>query len=203
MDLSDEEISQIQQETKADQELKETLASDVQICIDTLKQQDTQFARRSLVRTIFAAIEGLTHTLKRAALHHDGLFNERLREVDRVYLKEECFDLDDNGKVKTRKSKIPLKTNVRLAFRTFAHMARLTLTLNVGDAGWDYFLKGIAIRDRLTHPKNSESLMVSDDEMETVENSYTWFANEYLRFMEAFTARMNEDTEKLKRQSAD
>jgi hypothetical protein len=194
MDLSDDEISQIQQETKTDNELKETLASDVQTCIDILAQQDTQFARRTLARTIFAAIEGLTHTVKRAALHHDGLFNERLWEVDRAFLKEECFDLHDNGEVKTKKLKISLKTNVRLAFRTFAHMAKLTLTLNVGDDGWNSFLKSIAIRDRLMHPKNPTSLIVSDDEKDTLEKSYVWFANEYLRFMEAFTARMNEET---------
>jgi len=49
--------------------------------------------------------------------------------------------------------------------------------VDFSNAGWQNFLDSIEIRDKITHPKNPNDLMISQQEYDLVADAYTWFAS--------------------------
>src|SRR5882757_9991963 len=82
--------------------LQYVLLVDLDKCLHRAKTKRSQLARRNLVRSAFAAIEGLTWTLKLAAVrvHQRGKVSYTPGEL--AILSEVAYDLDDNGSVKQR-----------------------------------------------------------------------------------------------------
>jgi len=44
-------------------------------------------------------------------------------------------------------------------------------------------LKGVKIRNRITHPKSVEALTITDEEMEKVKKALEWFRKEFDQLM--------------------
>lgn len=134
-----------------------------------------QFQRRTLVRTTFSVIEAHISHLKQTALFlatdMPGLFSD----VEILALKEEDFNISDNGKVKTSKAKIKFKSNMKFAFSSFARIFGKEYNMDLSGQGWEDFKNSILVRDRITHPKSSESWEISEEEEERVVRGWLWF----------------------------
>ena len=48
-------------------------------------------------------------------------------------------------------------------------------TTNLKEDDWEKFRLSIEIRNRITHPKHSSDLLISEDEIETVMQAHDWF----------------------------
>src|SRR5262249_24849713 len=86
------------------------------------------------------------------------------------------YQLNDKGEVNEQRLQIPLKTNIKFAFRAYARAHLLDYKLNVGDNRWNDFKNSLAVRDRLTHPKEAENLEVSDEELKCLQRAFDWFS---------------------------
>jgi hypothetical protein len=154
-----------------------TFREDIGLCTQqsSTVSPNQQFWRRAYVRTTFAFIEGMTFGIKQFTFGVAKKAGVRLLEAEKALLAEEDYDLDDKGEVTTASAKISITRNVRFAFKILGRAGAFSYELKVDDEGWDSFKKSIKIRDRLMHPKRSEDLAISDQELETVKKASAWF----------------------------
>jgi hypothetical protein len=165
---------------------------DLQKCADTFNVERSQFWRRVLVRSLFAYIEGATHCMKRVAHACQFQPGVEFSDKERGILSEFAFEL--YNKASSGKTKMPLKESIKFSFNVYArvHLAKYELNAN---KGWQALIKSISIRDRLTHPKRVDDLIVSDDEMQVLFEAYTWFDKSIREVQEISLKAMTESFE--------
>ena len=140
-----------------------------------LKTNDCQFSRRSYVRTTFAFIEGFTAVLKSGALAEFQAGRATLALAEVALLLEESYSAADDGKALVRGSYLPLAANVRFAFDMFARTHGATETPDFSSDGWRALKDSVRIRNRVTHPKVTGDLHISDDEVKTIDRGWEWY----------------------------
>ena len=144
-------------------ELFEVLSNDVIQCLKKLQTEDSQFWRRVFVRAVIALIEGQNYQLKLITLEACKHKQVSFSNADLALLKDEKF--------------VSLKDNLKFSFKTFALAFDLDykLAIGVGDR-WKSFITAIEIRNRLTHPKTVDQVLVTDKDLEEVKKAHDWFA---------------------------
>jgi hypothetical protein len=140
---------------------------------------EIQSSRRNYVRACFASIEANVFSLKRLAL----LFPETLQVEDQAFCNEVDSDLDSNGDIRNRKKKLSFMPNLRYAFDVFSRAYQLSERPDYGNSTFGLLQNSIAMRDRLTHPKNTGDLNVASDEMIRLAQGYSWFLAEMHRLV--------------------
>lgn len=131
------------------------------------------FERRSAIRAMFALFEATTFRLKQAAAQAPG--PSLLASSEHVLAREEAYDLTDKGEVQVRPARLRFLSNLQFAFRVFAKSRGATYSLPIDSPGWKALKESVTVRDRLTHPKTHRDLTVSDHEIRTAVEAYTWF----------------------------
>jgi hypothetical protein len=163
------------------------LVSDVE---DT-KKLDTDFCsesfiKRTYTRSFFSMIEGVTFQLKRIALQANKKTNV-FEAFEILLLEERTGHLASNGIAKDRNAKLQLLTNLQFAIRSVAKALNLKFEINKG-SGWTALCAAVKVRDRITHPKTTESLLISDDDMQILGQANAWFRDEIARLIEMMHA---------------
>jgi hypothetical protein len=141
-----------------------------------LDKHNTQFARRAYIRSIFAYIEGAIWLLKQSCLR--VVLEQKVRilkPADYALLKDVGFELKSNGEPFEQPKFLRLPENVRFTFRTFNRLFSASIDLGIGSKKWDDFLAAIAMRHRVTHPKNPTDIDISDAEIEKAKEVSGWF----------------------------
>lgn len=153
----------------------ESIGSEISEFNELVKSTESPVLRRIRCRIVFSCIESYISHLKQSALlltpEDAGFFSPE----ERLALADLEAHVTDKGVVLTRKAKIGLKPNLRLAFRAFAKSHGEEYDIDFGDSGGHAFIRAVKIRDRLTHPKSKEDLQVSVEEDKTVTAAWIWF----------------------------
>src|SRR5215471_15046290 len=99
----------------------EYLVQDVGTALRRCKQDDSQFNRRTLVRTVFACIEAMTYGLKQDCLItlETSAGTLPVSELGPLIalLKEETYSLDGKGEPQGQARFLPTDQNFRFAIR--------------------------------------------------------------------------------------
>lgn len=129
------------------------------------------FRRRSVIRAIFAAIEGQLWVMKQEFLEVAG---PTLTPAEVAMLREVQYGFGGSGGAVEKPARITLKENISFAI---AMMDRLHpgTTVDRGDGGWEALAKSLKVRDRLMHPKSTADIEVSEDEITTALQAQLWF----------------------------
>jgi hypothetical protein len=147
------------------------LFDDVLLAAAEVERVGDGFVRRSYVRTVFVAIEGSTHGMKRVVLH---VWNQRQSKLDVDDL--ECLTetkFDEQGS--SRKRFLCFRDNVKFVFKAFAKIHGFACAADFNCKGWSALLDAAEIRDRLMHPKSSQDLNVSDEDMAKIREAADWY----------------------------
>jgi hypothetical protein len=154
-------------------ELLPELVKDVRACEESLID-GKQYARRSYVRSLLAMIEGTVHCIKE--LEFAELYaRERPHIPTLVALKEVVFDIDKHGKVKENVKYVNSASNLLFVVNMFYSIFKKQLDLGIGTSKWDNFKTAIKIRNRITHPKETGDLTVSETELSVMKDVNEWF----------------------------
>ena len=144
------------------------LIGDTVAAMEDLEAENTPARRRAAIRTTFAAVEGLLTIVKN---HLAGL---PLSPAENSIIKEESYDVDDRGNIKTRQRKISFGKNVKAVVKIICRI-RPKYELDYNHPGWLSLRNSLAVRHRLMHPKCLEDLDVSDNELVDSQNGFRWF----------------------------
>ncbi|HFQ94508.1 MAG TPA: hypothetical protein ENK32_10890 [Anaerolineae bacterium] len=141
------------------------------------QSESGQAWRRSSYRAVFSWIEGVVYQMKQIALQtQGGYYQASFSRAEIAFLREESYYLDEKGKVKVRYNNFAkINRNLRFAYLKFVEGFGLLTKLEVDRQGWEKFLEAIKIRNRLTHPKCVDDLVVTDENMEVLIETINWF----------------------------
>ena len=71
--------------------------------------------------------------------------------------------------------------------KCFCKVVESDFSVDIGDHRWDAFLQSMRIRDRITHPKELDSLSISDDEMIQLGRANEWFSDTVASILKSVT----------------
>ena len=141
-----------------------------------LDENDTQFARRAYIRSVFASIEGIIwifkQTFLKIALEKSA---KKFTVAEYSLLSDKTYDLTDKGEPREQQKFLRLPENVKFTIRIFNRIFSSSLDIEVGDKDWADFKAAIEIRNRLAHPKKANDIDVSDKEIQVVKAACGWF----------------------------
>jgi hypothetical protein len=176
--------------------LKE-LSKDVGAASERLRQEDTPVARRSYTRAVFAEVEGITNYLKVLSLRTPLSFSA----AELAMLKEETYSVNDKGEAYAQLKFVRIEDNLLFALRMYLKDLSIVPNIKRDDKGWSAFKKAVGIRNRVTHPRSLNDLLITDDELHEVSVANRWFAftvvHNLLRAVDELRARTGEDQEDI------
>lgn len=172
------------------------LLEDAHCAEQLLDDNDTQFARRAYIRSVFAYIEGTVWILKQVCLKAKPISGiRRMSLAEHALLSEETYELKSNGepKVLTKFYRVP--DNVKFIFGLINKLFQAGIDLGVGEKKWESFLKALEIRHRITHPKESLSFEISAKEILMCKEVCSWFNELVLACVKGFAQADKKVTE--------
>ena len=156
-------------------EFLQVVPDDFQAALESLNHSDTPYARRTVVRAAFAAIEGLTFAIKQECLHRPDDASKHYGASELAMLREETYGVGSKGQVLTQAKFIPLLDNVRFAMAMYRRGSLEGHGLDLSGLGWQHFRDATVVRNRITHPKRISDLDVLNEDLKAVLGAYEWF----------------------------
>jgi hypothetical protein len=148
------------------------LIGDVIEALERAEFEDSQAARRNLVRILFAAIEGLVWELREHVRSIAEAVDE-LPVLTSLALTDTSYGVSSSGEVVPQLRFLPLKTSVQVA-TALAKKLCPTLNCDFGTSGWVDFSQAIMIRNRVTHPKTVEDLTINQHDIAVAKAGFAW-----------------------------
>ncbi|MGZ8286065.1 MAG: hypothetical protein ACXW27_11175 [Allosphingosinicella sp.] len=148
------------------------LIEDVIAARERLATARTQTARRDVVRSSLAAIEGMTWVARehvRIAL--DEL--DELTPIADLALREISYSISENGKLNEQTRPVPLLAAIRFVVSQ-AKVLVPELSVDFSGTSWSNLRRAVDIRNRITHPKPDQDLAISDNDLAVVGSSVSW-----------------------------
>lgn len=148
------------------------LIGDVIAARERLEAAETQNARRDVVRSSLAAIEGMTWVARehvRTALAE----LEQLTPVADLALRELSYSVSENGELIERPHGLPLLTAIRLVVSQ-AKIISPEIAVEFSAAGWIDLRQSVKIRNHVTHPKSDQDIEISDQDLAAVGSGVSW-----------------------------
>jgi hypothetical protein len=172
------------------EDLRETffgiLAFDVLVALERVEAQDTQTARRDLIRTLFAAIEGFVWEF-RAHVREIADAVDDIPPLLAMALNETSYSVSENGKLVEQQRYIALPSMVRLA-TNLAQTLCQDLKVDFSVDGWADLKRTIALRNRITHPKSKADLNITTDDTTIAWSGFRWILGHVAHVMETTIA---------------
>ena len=172
------------------------LIGDVVAARQRLETQDTKTHRRELIRTIFAAIEGLHWQLKQDVLRHAKAVT-KLTAHEYAALMEETYSVDDRGNVRSQPRFLPISTAIRLVV-SIVQRYQPDYKLDFQHVGWTNLRAAVEVRNRLVHPKSLDELSVSDQELGQALSAFNWLLALVIEVLRETSENMQAITNTLK-----
>jgi hypothetical protein len=156
--------------------MRNVLIADLKRMRDALDAEpEDQWQRRQYLRTLHATIEGQLSVLRWFMLEVASEFGVTLSEGELLALRDVRADVRPDGTAELDYARVPAATffqfTLRLAYR------------NAGAMPWKageferYFAATKRVRDRLTHPKHANDLIITEEELDTAYETDRWFSD--------------------------
>jgi len=154
------------------------LISELSLLGPIIEQDDKCQARRRLyIRTTFAIVEGYACLLRENARIHlaNNFTQSRTIHIQKIhFLDDYSYALSDTGVIERKnRCDYPLASHLAFTLRTLAEVVGHPIDFLSGN-DWNAFKKSVGIRNRITHPKTSADIFVTDDEYVTLHEGINW-----------------------------
>lgn len=176
------------------------LDADLAAAVEYGRVDNTPYAQRALVRTFFAAVEGLSYQMRQvtlASLAGTGLVSEQetqlLREVRRY--------IDEKGREKETTAFLKFPESLLFSLSIYAKNHGATFEVNKSEAGWSALQHAAKVRNNVTHPKTPESLTLSNDDLQALMDASRWWQATLLRLFKTCGDADDDWRTKLERQN--
>ena len=147
---------------------------------------ETQAVRRLYVRMFITVVESAIATFKQEALSH----GKQLSDSERSLLREVTYDIDSKGEPTERALHAPFLSSLRFAFKMLVSVRGLAFKPDYSSSGWQAMQDAVRVRNRLTHPKDTTDMTVSDAEMQKVDAAELWFRQTHIALLEEYGAQL-------------
>jgi hypothetical protein len=174
--------------------------------MDAMERHDsaqTQSAKRDLIRTGFAAIDGISWIFREHVTEAARAMSE-LEPTEEAALSEISYQVNDQGRIAEQARYLPLMATIRLTARIAEKLAS-NAEIDFSGQDWTHLKEAIRIRNRITHPKCRADLILSDQDIRISIGALFWLLAEMTRVMDAanlsfrdYVGQLGEILERLK-----
>jgi hypothetical protein len=147
--------------------------------------------RRSLVRSVFAFIEGNAYFLRLTLLKN---FRDLLSPEVQLALAEQQIEVTGHGTVNKKPMRGGALNMLKLTVNSFKAVLPDLHQVNLTGADFEALVRSVKVRDRLMHPKSAEALKVSDEEIRDVAHAFNWFGWSLMNLMKSANDGLKERT---------
>lgn len=153
------------------------LSDDARIALEELQlEPQDQYRQRTLVRTLFANIEGQISLFKQNIIDWFRAHGCTLTKGELEKLVDKPTIFETNPEISVFPKRLSLKDNIKFTFEIYAlKLGELNIKIDSNDRGWDSFCKAIVIRDGLMHPKSERDINLSETKIKTAIHAWLWF----------------------------
>lgn len=180
---------------RTDAGLVRALVEDAILAITGSESLKTQSSKRNLIRTTYAAIEGIAWLLADhvASIARD---TDNISAAEQMALTEKSYQVTRQGKVREQTRFIPLPSLIRLS-TTIARRVDRTFEVDFDQPEWQRFVQGLEVRNRITHPKSIDDLSVDDSDVANTIAALHWMLELTANAMATTTSALREYTNQL------
>jgi hypothetical protein len=177
----------------------EVIEEDVDTAIEILDKVDTSYNRRVFVRNYYSFIEGMLHFFRHEVIAKANKEDGTLTNAELAVLKEETYTVTGNGRIQTQTKHLTFEQSFRLTVQYYFADVIDQVPVNYGDGGWKAMLDGLEIRNRVTHPKYTSELSISNKELDTVKKAKQWGDELFKRLFLEMSNRSRTKIKKLQK----
>lgn len=87
------------------------------------------------------------------------------------------FYLNGKGNPLSRERFLKTKEGFLFSFHILAMALQSSFILDIANSGWESFQELLEVRNRITHPKVAEDLIVSDTDIKHLRKAVAWHEN--------------------------
>lgn len=150
------------------------LSSDLDAAIQYGRKDNTPYAQRTMVRTWFALVEGLSYQLRQVTLATlQG--TDFLSTLEIALLKEERHSINDKGYLKTSEQFLPFPQSLLFSIRAYIKNHGAKFEADTQHPGWSAMLRAAKVRNHITHPKSVTALELSEEDLKAVVEAAKWW----------------------------
>ena len=139
--------------------------------LEEIKEEIRYFRKRTYVRTAFSYFEGILFAMKQILLDH----SDKLKPNDIIRIQEFKMTGPNADNLEKAPIFVQIKDNMKFTFKKYGELKANNYQIDFECEEWETFKECVRIRNRITHPKHSNDLKVTDEELIKVELSYKWF----------------------------
>ena len=166
---------------------------DVGAALRLLRADDSQFGKRTFIRTAFATIEGIVACIKHEILQNASTLHH-LSPSELAILREEVYSIDNKGKVFIQPRFIPIDVNVRFTLDALITTNQVAIQVNYSAEGWRAFKSAVRVRNRITHPNVRADFEVSGREVDEALAALKWIEQEACQVLEKSVERLRDES---------
>jgi len=165
-------------------ELIEQLQKDAIYNYEEYLKSNSQISLRNYIRSLFSLYEGVLANLREKlanriqTLYLIGALNE-INIHDLYLLMDEAVSINERGGVNKKFNANSFEKLLKFVIKKACELNKIED--QIFNQGWNDFKSFIKIRDRITHPKYEEGILVSEDDYKIIENAKKWWDKTLIR----------------------
>ena len=172
--------------------LVRSIIGDAAAAIHRADEAKTGESRRSAIRTISAAIEGMVWDY-RGHVIWAATEIDVMTEADQQALLETVQTIDAQGDLRSQPRFIPTLSLLRFLAR-LAQRVTSDGSIAFGDNHWNMLGETIQIRNRITHPKHASDVIVTGLDVDRAFAAFNWLCEQIIQSRDALVRAMNDHT---------
>lgn len=171
-------------------QVSDTLRRDIESLVAAYRDDwSSQPLRRMFVRASWSMIEGEVFCTKQFTLRACELGGKSLSAEEHVFLSETRVVVDENGAAALEHVHSDTLSNLKQTLKIAASKFELDWTPNFGTQDWEKLSRSLELRHRITHPKTTAELTISDSELDMHKDAFVWFLKAFNEFKSSLSRR--------------
>lgn len=150
-----------------------TLAADIEHALYQAEASNTASDHRNALRTIISAMEGAAWIYRMHILSVARGIDMSTPRMEFAFSETLLF-VSEQGEIREQQRFISTTAMIRLATKTAQEMCP-GLKVNFMNVGWQKLKDSIRLRNRITHPKNLEDLIIARRDLDDAKAGFDWF----------------------------
>ena len=131
-------------------------------------------------------VEAMSYSTRQLLLLWHNYNNIELSSEEIYLLKEKSIEIKSNGAIKTKERYFAFESLFKFTYLTYSkHFKKESLYKDlISDNRYHSFKEALEIRNRITHPKGSQSILISQAEFKKICEAHDWYHSFLIEMLE-------------------
>jgi hypothetical protein len=150
------------------------------------QEEDRSELKRNYITTFFSIVESISYSTRQILLLYNKYNQIELSSEEIYLLKEKSIEIKSNGTIRTKERYFAFESLFKFTYLTYSkHFNKGSLYKDlINDNRYNSFKDALEIRNRITHPKDPQSIIISKVEFDKICEAHDWYHNFLIEILE-------------------